>query len=168
MSEVNILIQGKLIEYEGLIDVSGLIKLLDMWFKERRYFKREMKNFEEVFEDGRQATIEMFPYKPISDNLKFEMRLFMVFSKMQDTEIEKNGKKVKMLKGKATISMDGYLITDYEGKWDKTPFYYFMRVIFDKYFYKNYIGRAKAEFMEDAATVENEIRAYLNMMRFVR
>ena len=168
MAEVNILIQGRLIEYEGLLDVSGLIKLMDLWFKERGYDKRETKNYEEVHEDGRQATIEMFPYKHISDNLRFEMRLFMVFTKLQDTEIEKNSNKVKMLRGKAAISMDGYMITDYENKWDKTPFYYFLRVVFDKYFYKNYIGRAKAEFMQDAATIENEMRAFLNLMRYVR
>ena len=108
MAEYNILVMDRMIEYTGLFDLPGLIKLLDRWFKERGYDKRETKNYEEVYEDHRQVTIEMLPYKKISDNVKFEMRLFMIFKNLQETEVEKDGKKVKLMKGTAQIFMDAY------------------------------------------------------------
>ncbi|MFH1072868.1 MAG: hypothetical protein V1743_05555 [Nanoarchaeota archaeon] len=166
MPEINILIMGRLIKYHGLFDLAGLIKMLDMWFKERGYNKRETKNFEEVYEDGRQVTVEFFPYKKISDNVKFEIRLFMIFSKLQDTEIEKDKNKLKLLQGDALVSMDAYLISDYENKWDRTPFYFFLRTLYDRYFQRSYISKAKEDFLDDCAKVEEEIKSYLNMFRY--
>lgn len=166
MAEVNILVMNRGIEYSGIFDLGGFIKILDLWFKERGYDKRETKNYEEVYEEFRQVTIEMFPYKKISDNVKFEIRLFMIFSKLKETEIEKDGKKIRLLNGKAMISIDGYMLTDYENKWDRTPFYYFMRVMFDRFIHRDYISQARAQFMEDCGAVEDEIKSYLNMFRY--
>ncbi|MFH1917320.1 MAG: hypothetical protein ABIJ21_08725 [Nanoarchaeota archaeon] len=166
MGECNILVMGRTIEYDGLFDLGGFIKVLDLWFKDRNYNKRETKNFEEVYEDSRQVTIEMFPYKKISDNIRFEIRLFMIFSKLKDTTVEKEGKKIKILNGHAMVSIDGYMITDYEDKWDKTPFYYFMRTIFDRYIHRDYISQAKKAFMQDVAEIEDEMKSYLNMFRY--
>jgi hypothetical protein len=166
MAEYNIMVMDRMIEYTGLFDLPGLIKLLDMWFKERGYDKRETKNYEEVYENHRQVTIEMLPYKKISDNVKFEMRLFMIFKNLQETEVEKEGKKVRLMKGTAQIFMDAYMNTDYEHKWDKTPMYFFFRIMFDRYVYKNYIHRARNEFMSDVAKVEEEIKSYLNLFRY--
>ncbi|MBU1976212.1 MAG: hypothetical protein KKG59_07455 [Nanoarchaeota archaeon] len=167
MPEIYILVEGKLIEYSGLMDVRGFNKMLDTFFKEKLYDKREQKNYEEVFEDGKQITIEMFPYKKISDNIMFEIRLFMIFQRLKEIEIEKSGRKVKLLRGKVMISMDGYVISDYENKWDKTPFWYFLRVIFDKYFYRNYISDARKEFLTECTLLEDEINSFLNMFRYI-
>jgi hypothetical protein len=166
MAEYNILVMDRKIEYTGLFDLGGLVKLLDLWFKERGYDKRETRNFEEVYEDSRQVTIWMFPYKKVSDSVKFEIKLEMVFKKLVETEVEKEGKKVKLMKGTADIRMDAYMITDYEHKWDKTPLYFFMRIIFDRYVYRNYHSRAKNEFLGDFAKLEEEIKSYLNMFRY--
>jgi hypothetical protein len=166
MAEYNILVMNREIEYSGLFDLGAFIKILDLWFKERGYMKRETKNYEEVYEDFRQVTIEMWPYRKVSDNIRFEMRLFMVFSKLKEAEIEKEGKKIRLLNGKAAIFMDGYMITDWENKWDRTPFYYFMRVMFDRYIHRDYISQSKAKFMEDISTVEDEMKSYLNMFRY--
>ncbi|MFH1401257.1 MAG: hypothetical protein ABIH41_07110, partial [Nanoarchaeota archaeon] len=159
MTEFKTLVDNKQLMYEGLLDVREFLRLLDMWFKERGYDKRETKNYQAVYEEGKQITVEMFPYKKVSDNVRFELRLYMVFFEVQDVDVEISGVKQHLQKSRVEISYDAYLLTDYENKWAKTPTYFFLHTLFDKYFFRNYIKRAEYDFLRDCARVEEEIKS---------
>lgn len=166
MAEIKTLIDGKSLSYEGVFNLRELYRSIDKWFKDHGYDKQEIKNWEDVSEHEKQVIIEIIPYKKVSDYARIDIRIFMIFSKMSEIEIEKEGFKLKMHKGRAEFYFDAYVVTDYENKWETRPIFYFMKNFFDKFVYKVYTSSYDGEAIRDCSEVENEIRSYLNMNRF--
>ena len=166
MAEIKTLIDGKSLSYEGVFNLRELYSLIDRWFKDHGYEKQEIKNWEDVAEKEKQIIIEIIPYKKVSDYARIDIRIFMIFSKLTDIEIEKEGMKVKMNKGRAEFYFDAYVVTDYENKWHTKPLYYFLRNVFDKFVYKIYMSGYDTEAIRDCTEVEGEIKSFLNMNRF--
>lgn len=165
MAEKRILIDNEVLTYQGLFDLRALMRIVDKFFHDRRYDKLETKNFEEVYEEGKQVTVEMRPYRKVSDYAKIQIRIYMVASNLKEVEIEKDGVKQKILRGKAQFSFDAYLITDYEHKWDGMPTYYFLRSMFDKFLYKRHTDEWEKTAIKDCRGVQDEIKSFLNMFR---
>jgi len=89
MTEVKTLCFGETFEYRGLIDTAGFYKLTDKWFNDHGYDKTELWNFEEIYEDGKQMTLRLQPYKKISDVAKIEIRITCEFKRCKDVTVEK-------------------------------------------------------------------------------
>ena len=166
MAEIKTLIDGKSLSYEGVFNLREMYKLIDKWFKDHGYEKQEIKNWEDVTEKEKQIIIEIIPYKKVSDYARLDIRIFMIFSKLTEIEVEKDNVKIKMNKGRAEFYLDAYVITDYENKWETRPIFHFMRNVFDKFIYKMYMSNYDGEVIRDCTEVENEIRSFLNMERF--
>lgn len=166
MAEIKTLIDGKSLSYEGVFNLKELYRLIDKWFKDHGYDKQEIKNWEDVSQNEKQIILEIIPYKKVSDYARLDIRIFMIFSKITDVEIEKDGIKFKMNKGRAEFYFDAYVVTDYEHKWETKPIFYFIKNVFDKWIYKIYMSTYDTEVIRDCTEIENEIRSYLNMNRF--
>jgi hypothetical protein len=166
MAEIKTLIDGKSLSYEGLFNIRELYRLIDKWFKDHGYDKNELKNWEDVTEAEKQIVIEVIPYKKVSDYARLDVRIFMIFSKLTDTVVEKDGLKIKTNKGRAEFYFDAYVVTDYENKWETRAIFYFFKNVFDKFIYRWYTATYDAEVMRDCTEIENEIRSFLNMNRF--
>jgi hypothetical protein len=166
MAEIKTLIDGKSLSYEGVFSLKELYRIIDKWFKDHGYDKNEIKNWEDVAENEKQIIIEIIPYKKVSDYARIDIRVFMIFSKLSDIEMNKDHLKMKMNKGKAEFYFDAYVVTDYEQKWETTALFYFMKNVFDKFVYRVYTSSYDGEAIRDCTEVENEIRSFLNMNRF--
>jgi hypothetical protein len=166
MAEIKILIDGRSLSYEGVFNIRDLYKTIDMWFKDRGYDKQEIKNWEDVSETEKQIVLEIIPYKKVSDYARIDIRIFMIFSKLMEIEVEKDNIKHKMNKGRAEFYFDAYLVTDYENKWETKPIFFFLKNVFDKFIYRSYISNYDSEAIRDCTEIENEIRSFLNMNRF--
>ena len=166
MVEYRNLTFGESFTYKGLIDVKGLYRLIDKWFQENGYDKFEVWNFEEVYEDGKQITLKLHPYKKISDYVKIEIRLNAVLTKLKETKIEQDGVKNILMRGQAKFQFDTFVVTDYEGHWSGTPFYFFMKTLLDKFIYRSYTDRYEEILVSDKDKIKREIKSFLNMTRF--
>ena len=166
MAEIKTLIDGRSLSYEGVFNLKDLYRIIDSWFKDRGYDKQEIKNWEDVSENEKQIVIEIIPYKKVSDYARIDIRLFMIFSKIAEIEVEKDSLKFKMNKGRAEFYFDAYVVTDYENKWESRPIFFFIKNVFDKWIYRIYTSNYDSEAIRDATEIENEIRSYLNMHRF--
>lgn len=166
MAEIKTLIDGKSLSYEGVFSLKELYRLIDKWFKDHGYDKQEIKNWEDVTESEKQIVLEIIPYKKVSDYARLDVRIFMIFSKLTEIVLEKDGVKMKMNKGRAEFYFDAYVVTDYENKWETRAVFYFIKNIFDKFIYRMYTYNYDAEVIRDCTEVENEIRSFLNMARF--
>jgi len=166
MAEIRTLIDGKSLSYEGVFNIKELYKIIDSWFRDRGYDKQEIKNWEDVSETEKQIVLEIVPYKKVSDYARIDIRIFMIFSKLSEMDIEKDGVKYKMNKGRAEFYFDAYLVTDYENKWETKPMFFFIKNVFDKFIYRVYTSNYDAEAIRDCTEIENEIRSFLNMNRF--
>lgn len=166
MAEIKTLIDGKSLSYEGVFNLRELYRLIDKWFRDHGYEKQEIKNWEDVSQNEKQIILEIVPYKKVSDYARLDVRIFMIFSKLTEIDLDKDGIKFKMNKGRAEFYFDAYVVTDYENKWETRPVFYFIKNVFDKWVYRVYTNTYDGEVIRDATEIENEIRSYLNMNRF--
>jgi hypothetical protein len=166
MSEREVILDKVRLNYEGLFSIPDLYRTIDEWFEEKNYDKRELKNIERVSADGKYIEIELLPWKKVSDYAKNEIRLRIIMTNIKDVEVEKDGVKVKLNQGSLQIVFDGYLTTDYENRWEGKPVFFFLRTIFDKYFYRPFQSGFQSGVKRDVLELRDKIKALLNLQRF--
>ena len=154
------------LEHEGLFDFKEMYKLIDTWLLEKFYDKREIKNIEYVEAEGKYIEIWLMPWKKITDYAQFEIRIRIFIKGMKEVEAEKDGIKVKLNQGKISMIFDSYLTTDYEGRWEQKPIFYFLRTIFDKYIYRIYTAKFESGLVADTKLMYSTIKAFLNLHRY--
>ena len=108
----------------------------------------------------------MVPWKKYTDYAKCEIKIRLVMSDIVEVEIEKDGSKLKLNKGKIKIVLDGLLTTDYENRWESKPMFYFIRTIFDKYFYKPFTVGYQNNVAGDTKELYSFLKAFLNLYRY--
>ncbi|HLD43549.1 MAG TPA: hypothetical protein VJB08_06225 [Candidatus Nanoarchaeia archaeon] len=152
--------------YEGLFVATDLYQMIDNWFRQKAYDKRENKNIEKVTPDGKYIEIELEPWKKITDYARIVIKIRLIMNDVKEIEMEKDGLKVRMNQGKVHVVMDSYLETDYENRWEGSPVFYFIRVIFDKFIFKPLTGGWKSEVVHDTNHLYGQIRSFLNLYKF--
>jgi hypothetical protein len=166
MSEREVLVDKMRLTYEGIFSILEVYKIMDEWFEEKGYDKREVKNIESIFPEGKYVEIVVEPWKKLTDYAKSVLKVRMIFSDIKEVEVEKDGVKVRLNQGKAHFVFDAYLETDYEHKWEAKPTFFFIRTIFDKYFYKSYTSQMKGEVMDSINDLHARIKSFLNLYRY--
>lgn len=167
MSEKNVVVDGKQLSFEGLFDMKALFRTIMKWFDERNYDMFENKNYEEVYEDGKKLIFELLPYKKVTDYHKLQIRVWAVFENLKEVDVEIKGVKHRLLKGDANFTFDASLVTDYENRWEGRAIFYFFRTLVDKYIYKDHTSKYSGMVKADVMSLEEEIKSYLNMFRYM-
>ena len=165
MAERETVINKLRLTYEGLFDAKGLYKLIEEHFEEMNYDKVEKKNIEVVKPEGKYIEIETEPYKAVTDYYKNIIHIRIIMSELKEVEIEKEGIKIVVNQGKLQLVFDGYIQTDYLNKWESKPQYFFLRTLFNKYFFKPYTKSYYGSVKNDLMSLHSKIKAYLNMYR---
>ena len=132
MAEKDQLIKEK-VEHSGVWDFKGLYSFTHGWLQEEDYGVEEEKYSETVSGDARNINFEWKATKTFSDYFKHEMKLKFEVKELKEVEVEIDGKKRKMNKGKVTVEIKGTIIKDHQSKWDITPWYRFLRDVYNKY-----------------------------------
>ena len=155
----------KSISYDGIFNYRELFRIIDVWLREHYYDKWEKRNEQYKTPEGFSLDIEFTPWKKVTDYHKLIMKIEISGTNLKEVEVELNGKKEKMHEGKLNIKLTGYLVVDYEHKWNR-PVYYFIRDVYDKYVYwritKKYIDMV----IEHVDSMYNDIRSYLNVTHY--
>lgn len=154
---------SKSFTFEGIFSYKDFFRILDVWQRDKFYDKFEKRNEEFVKPDGtKQIEIEFTPWKKTTDYYKIILKIEMMLTNMKDVEIDHGGKKIKMQKGKIEWKVTGYLIVDYENKWNKT-LSYFIRDLFDKFVNRNITKKYYDMVIDDCNDLYNTLTSYLNM-----
>ncbi len=166
MSEKRLIIDQLKLNYSGIFHLNDLYRMIDSWLYEKGYDRHEKKNDEIVLETGRKIELELRPWKKTTDYAKNEIKLRIFVDNMTDVEVEKDGKNVKLNKGDIQMIFDGFLITDYENRWEGKPMYYFFRTLVDKYIFRIYTGKFSGNLAADVKDLHQRIKSFLNMYRY--
>ena len=166
MAERKKIVDKLRLTYEGLFSVNELYLVIDKWFRDKGYDKRENRNVEHVKPEGKYIELWIQPWKKITDYAKIDMLIRIIMTDIKEVEVEKDGHTITMNQGKVQIVIDGFLNTDYENKWEGKPFYVFIRTIFDKFVYKSYTARFDAQVAEDVNHLHQTMKSFLNLYRF--
>jgi hypothetical protein len=165
MSEKKLVVEHLKLQYDGLFDATGLYQYIDDWLREKGFDKREVRNREHVTPEGKFVELELQPWKKITTYAQHIIRMEIRLTKLKEVEIEKEKHKIRLNKGKVAITFDGYLVTDYEHRWEQRPLYFFLRTIFDKFIYRSYTAQYEALLVETVNQLHSGIKAYLNMYK---
>ena len=165
MAERETLVDNYRLQYEGLFSVIDLYTMIDEYFEEKGYDKREKKNIERVTPEGKFIEIELEPYKKITDYAKSTIKVRLQMKDIKEVVVEKDGVKVKLNQGSIHLVFSCFLETDYEGKWETKPMFYFLRVLYDKFIYSSYTSQYKGEVVNDFNLLISQIRSFLNLYR---
>ncbi|MCP3683956.1 MAG: hypothetical protein GY861_14830 [bacterium] len=166
MSERKLVVDHLKLTYDGLFNITMLYRTIDNWFMENGFDKREVRNQEHLKPDGKYIEIELQPWKKITDYARHVIKVQIKMLRIQDVEVEQDGLKVKVQKGRVNIIFDSYLDTDYEGRWEMKPFYFFLRTVFDKFVYRTYTSQFEDLLVEKTSNLFATIKAFLNLHKY--
>ncbi|MBD3312938.1 hypothetical protein GF345_00690 [Candidatus Woesearchaeota archaeon] len=157
--------------YEGIFVFKHLFYEMDSWLREHWYDKMEKWNEEQVKPDGtKQASFEFVPWKKFTDYFKGVLKIEMMGTNLRDVEVEQDGRKIKAQQGKVEVKITGYLLVDYlwfyGSRWDKSPLFYFMRDIWDKFVNLRYTRKYRRMTVDNTNELASAMMSYLNMERY--
>ena len=153
------------LNYEGLVSIHDLYELIESWLKNKGFDRRERINQEIVRPTGKHIQLVLEPWKKTSDYVQEFARIEIRMLDIVDVKVKVDGKRRTVQKGKVRITFDGFLDTDYEGKWETLPLAFAIRTLIDKFFYKKYYEEEEHLLVENITQLHHMIRAFLNMHR---
>ncbi len=166
MVERKLLVDEETIEYEGLFNLIELYSIIDDFLKLKGYDKFESLNEESVYPSGKEIHILIDPTKWHTDYVRKVLKVNILMKKVKEVETEVDKVKVKLNQGKISIEFSAFLETDWEGRWEQKPIYYFIRTLFDKYIYRKHTDDFESEIVSDCHELREKMGSFLNLYRF--
>ena len=166
MAERMTIIDGEKVAYKGLFDFKELYNVIDAFLWQKGFDKRVRKNEEQVSTDGKFISVVLQPWKRITEYIKHEIKIVISVHHAKEEIREIDGVKKKLTNGVVEMTFFAYLVTDYEGRWENRPEYFFLRTIFDKFVYKMQTGSSTGMLKADVKMLKGETEAFLNLHRF--
>ncbi|MFP4403134.1 MAG: hypothetical protein ACOC3X_03475 [Nanoarchaeota archaeon] len=154
------------IKYEGLFRLNDLYDVIEHWTKERGYDKQEKINHEQILKTGREIFVETQPTKAFTDYDRVNIKINIIVKNMKDVMIKQDNLDVLMNQGKVVVSLTGYYITDYAGRWEGKPWFFFLRAVFDKWIYPVNTSKHESAANEEVNHLYQLIKGYLNMNKY--
>jgi len=166
MAEREVVIKEKL-EHNGIFDFAALYSYIFNWLRvEEGYGVVEKKYAEKISGSVRSIEIEWSATKVLSDYFKAEIGIKWSIEGLTDVEVEivgQSGKK-KVNKGKIELSFSGILIRDYEGKWEVSPFYKFLRDAYNKYVIPSSVEDMQTKVSSTVISLKENIKSMLDLL----
>ncbi len=152
--------------YEGLFNATELYNLISEWFYDKGWDWYEKMNQELVTPQGKQIRLILEPWKSSSEFYKISMRIKLNMHDVKEVEVENNSQKLRLNHGVIRITFDGYVSWDRQEVWTKKPFYWFLGVLFQKYFFKQHYAKFEAWITSDVDDLHQKIKTYLNVFKY--
>ncbi len=166
MVERKLLVDELELEYEGLFNATEVYAVIDEWLKLKGYDKFEALNQEQVLPTGKDIRVIITPKKWHTDYVRKVLKIELIMQNVKEVETVVDHVKVKMNQGEVRILFSGILETDWEGRWEQRPIYFFLRTIFEKYIYRTQVDSYESEVVADVQELKEKVGSYLNLYRF--
>ncbi len=168
MPEENQITGPSKVKYAGIFKMKEVYRVaFDILTTEMGYDVEEQKYREKVTPEGKEIEIIWIAEKKINDYYKFKIKVNFFVVGLKEVEVEKAGVKVKMDTGDIEITIKSYIISDWEGRWENSPVLKFLKGVYDKYLMRSFYQELKARIYDDAYKLENELKAFFNLSRFM-
>lgn len=134
MASPSITTKRMIVRYKGTFDLEGLYRVIVQWLKSRRYWFHETTYKHKAPTPlGVEEQIRFYAERKVTDYYRYDIGLFLHIWHMKEVEVIKNGKKKKLVNAKMDITIQGHMILDYQGKFEKSPFFLKLRDFYHKY-----------------------------------
>ena len=167
MVEKVLVLDGLELNYEGIFDLNRLLRTINDLLAQKGYKQSEKVREEIIKPTGKFFSIELRPGKAMSDYEALMIKIRMEINNLQDIDVIIDNVKTKANKGNIRMIFDAWTTTDYEFRWEQQPWYWLLRGFFEKFFFKVSSNRHHDVLVDDAHFVYNNIKAHLNLHRFI-
>ncbi len=164
--EVNPVIVGKKITYEGIFNYSDLIVMIDSFFKKRGFTKHVMRHKEKVGKKGKHVILKIRPFRE-KKKAKLEVQVLMEIDDMITVKKQVDGLDIMTNQGKISVEVNAYYITFVRGAWEAKPEYTFIKTIFEKFLFSGKSKDYEGWVSKDANDFLDEIMSFLNLNKYV-
>lgn len=162
MAERYLVIDRLKLSYEGLFNADELHELISSFFYEKGYDWYEKMNQVIVTPSGKQIRMILEPWKNITDYYKLIVSIKINIADLKDADVKIGNSTIKTNQGTLHVIFDGFVISDRKNKWSQKPVYWFMSILFEKYFFKEHYQKAETWVRDDVDSLHQKIKTYLN------
>lgn len=166
MAEREVIINKARVNFEGVIDVKGVISFVKDYAATKQYLFIEKAHTESQTKEGKYIELDVELFKKLTDYARSSIILKVQFKRLVPKTIERDNKKIKLFEGEVQFVIDGTLLTDYEARWEVKPTLYVIRNIFERYVYVPYISGFKEVVKEDTTMLIENLKSLLNLQKF--
>lgn len=154
-------------KYNGIFDFGDYYRLCYDIFRSLGYDVEEQKYKHKTKPEGDEVEIEWNCYKKVDD-----YSLFRIFAKtlvvgLSKVQVVLEGVQTSKNTGDCELEMKCFIQTDYENRWETNPMLKFLKGVYDVYFYRSTLNNWKEKVATDMHTVENEMKAFFQMQKFM-
>jgi hypothetical protein len=126
-------IQRSIIRYNGLFDFDGMYAAITDWAKNYGFMWHEVDYKHKVpSPDGAEQEWVWAMYKDVNDFVKYKYQLKVHMWDMQEVEVEIDGKKKTLTKGRIYFWIDGDMTYDWQGRFKGSRFKEWMGRFYEK------------------------------------
>ncbi len=168
MPKEHSIVDGAKVKYKGVFDLELLYKKLREWFLNKGYSDTceggEEKYSEKIKPNGKQMEIIWKTGKEVEGGY-FKLNISLVFfiNGLNEVEVDKDGKKIKLNNGEIEISFNALLIENANNSWDEHSLMY---KIYHKLKLQNNLEEAKIDLYKDTLKIIDEAKSFLNLYKF--
>jgi hypothetical protein len=165
--ERRIIFDHVVVSYSGLFSMQELYRMIDFWFMEKGYTKHEtIVKEDDGGEHGKTFFMCTEPYRKISDYVKYVVRCEIECKDVKVVEVERDNTKIRMNHGECNVIVTGYIVTDYKERWTQNGTMYFIRALFDKYIWRDYIAKGESGLVDECTHLLSQVKGFLNLYRY--
>lgn len=166
MVEKKLVVDNLRLGYNGILNINDFFNKVEDWARDNGFERELKKNFEHVFPEGKKVEWIIELWKQPVDYARIVIRLRALFDNLKEIELKRHGTIALMNQADVFIIFDGYLETDFEGRWEQKPTFFFLRAIFDKYIYKLHTEKFNVDVIQQTYDLHRKIRAFFNLYRY--
>lgn len=131
------------------------------------YDVEEHKYSHKTSPTGDALAIEWVALKKVDDYSAFKIWAKTGVTNLEKVQVQIGGRPFTKNKGSCSLELKCMVLTDYENRWEINPLLKFLKGLYDVYFYKSTFDTWKGKVILDMHTVENEMKSFFNMQRFM-
>ena len=96
MGQLKLIVDHETIEYSGPFSANDLFKMIDSFFFEKGFDKKQDKDFEQNTANGKSIEWQISPWKRITDYIRYIIKIRILGYDIVKTETVIDGKKRKV------------------------------------------------------------------------
>ena len=153
------------IKYSGVFSYKDFYQFCYDWLMEETELKtfNEREYEEKINGNEKEVKIKWEGTKDITDYFRFLIKVEFHITNMVNVEINQDGNKIKMNKGKVKMTVKGELVRDYKGKFETSGFNKFLRGVYEKWVITQRLDHFETYVTDKCDKFLNQAKAYLDL-----
>lgn len=152
------------VKYEGYVKFSDLYKFCYDWLNDETGITAKETKYEEKLKgDTKEIKVEWVGDKKLTDYFQFKMKINFVIRNLKKVTVKVNGVDVDTNSGNYEIKAKGALSKDWQGKFEMTAYYKFLRSIYEKYIIPQAIEQFRDKITGDCDEFLQQVKAYMDI-----